>query len=537
MVNPDGVSYLDMADAFNRRGMKELVNAYWSPLYPGLLGIALRILRPSRIWDAPVAHLVNFLIFVGVLACFSFFWRNLRDWVSATTLSSSQPILALLPAWSWTLLGYVVFLWSTLQFISLSIVTPDLCVAAFVFLEAGLALRIAMRSGAWIAYLIFGLVLGGSYLAKVAMLPVAFVFLGVSLFMSGNMHRAAPRLLVSLLALLTVAAPLVIVLSRAEGRFTYGESGKLNYANYVNGYAGFGSGLGWQGQPPGSGLPAHPVQIILNKPTIIGYAAHVTGTYPFWYDPAYWEDGMEPHFDLRAQARVLTLSMVGYFHLGMLQQEAFIVAVIMLVVLSGSGGSFLRKLTTSCILWIPAVAAMGMYALVLVEGRYVGPYFVLFWAAMLSSIRMPASSQSRRVAVAAAIAISVCLGMQICDQVVMGAIKEIGDQEKVQFVVADDLKMFGVNPGDYVALAGDGFNAYWARVARVSIIAEAPDRGTGSFWWATDAKVKGQVFAAFASTGAKLLVADREPCTDWRTDWKRIGTTSYYMHPLVESEN
>jgi hypothetical protein len=34
LVNPDGISYLDMGDAFSRVGWSAMVNGYWSPLYP-----------------------------------------------------------------------------------------------------------------------------------------------------------------------------------------------------------------------------------------------------------------------------------------------------------------------------------------------------------------------------------------------------------------------------------------------------------------------------------------------------------------------
>src|SRR5258708_5884113 len=39
-MNPDGISYLDMAEAFLRDGYSGLVNGYWSPLYPRSADIA-----------------------------------------------------------------------------------------------------------------------------------------------------------------------------------------------------------------------------------------------------------------------------------------------------------------------------------------------------------------------------------------------------------------------------------------------------------------------------------------------------------------
>src|ERR1039458_10094234 len=46
-MNPDGLSYLDMASRSLRDGPQNLVNGYWSPLYPALIGLGLFVLRPS----------------------------------------------------------------------------------------------------------------------------------------------------------------------------------------------------------------------------------------------------------------------------------------------------------------------------------------------------------------------------------------------------------------------------------------------------------------------------------------------------------
>jgi hypothetical protein len=54
----DGISYLDMGDAMVRGDWKMVVNAYWSPLYPFLQGLTLRLLKPSAYsqFDAVIAE-------------------------------------------------------------------------------------------------------------------------------------------------------------------------------------------------------------------------------------------------------------------------------------------------------------------------------------------------------------------------------------------------------------------------------------------------------------------------------------------------
>jgi hypothetical protein len=45
-MNADGISYLDMGDAYLRGDWNMALNALWSPFYSWLLGLALFILKP-----------------------------------------------------------------------------------------------------------------------------------------------------------------------------------------------------------------------------------------------------------------------------------------------------------------------------------------------------------------------------------------------------------------------------------------------------------------------------------------------------------
>ena len=76
-MDPDGISYLDIADAWLGGDWANVVNGYWSPLYSWLLAAGLFIFKPSAYWEATVVHLVNFVIYACALACFHFFWSGL----------------------------------------------------------------------------------------------------------------------------------------------------------------------------------------------------------------------------------------------------------------------------------------------------------------------------------------------------------------------------------------------------------------------------------------------------------------------------
>ena len=62
-MNADGISYLDMGDAYFRGDWQMAVNGVWSPLYAWILGAALYVIQPSLHWEFAVVHLVNFLIY------------------------------------------------------------------------------------------------------------------------------------------------------------------------------------------------------------------------------------------------------------------------------------------------------------------------------------------------------------------------------------------------------------------------------------------------------------------------------------------
>lgn len=115
-MNADGQSYLDMA----RR--HDFINGLWSPLYPMILSVFLGVLHPSPEQSFVLVHLVNWLIFGATLAAYVFFLRRAR---------------VDLPHW----FTFPLFLWAYVLFSDASIETPDLCVAACVFVLAGLYCR------------------------------------------------------------------------------------------------------------------------------------------------------------------------------------------------------------------------------------------------------------------------------------------------------------------------------------------------------------------------------------------------------------
>src|SRR5438552_6576945 len=70
VIGPDGISYLDLSDAVVSGHWPGLVNLYWSPLYPALIGVARAVTGVGAAGEIPLVHALNVLCFGGMLAAF-----------------------------------------------------------------------------------------------------------------------------------------------------------------------------------------------------------------------------------------------------------------------------------------------------------------------------------------------------------------------------------------------------------------------------------------------------------------------------------
>ena len=190
-INEDGISYLDMSDALLRHNWHLLINPIWSPLYPFLIGIVTWLTRPSAQWEVPLVHVLNFVIFLGALASFEFLLRQVISVLRRENGRGDADSAAPLPVWIWQLLGYSLFAWSTFGMLwAPRMVTPDLCVATFVYLDAGLVLSLRASSKRSRTGLLLGLTLGLGYLAKAILFPMAFLFMASRIFRDRRLEKS-----------------------------------------------------------------------------------------------------------------------------------------------------------------------------------------------------------------------------------------------------------------------------------------------------------------------------------------------------------
>jgi len=122
-MNPDGISYLDIGDAYFRGDWHNAVNAYWSPLYSWVLGLANAAVNPGPYGEFPLAHLINFLIFCLCLVAFEFLVTGL---LAADRNQESQNTRQMPPPGFVWIVSYALFLLFTLQWQNIETVSPDL---------------------------------------------------------------------------------------------------------------------------------------------------------------------------------------------------------------------------------------------------------------------------------------------------------------------------------------------------------------------------------------------------------------------------
>lgn len=536
LMNADAMSYLDMAEAYLRRDWGTAINAYWSPLYSWLIALALLIAKPSPYWKFAVVHLVNFAIYIFALGCFGFL---IRQMVHLHRRQSSELLaagFAPLRGRALISLGYSLFIWSTLFLILVKVESPDLLVASFVYLATGLILRIHRQPVNWLWFALLGLALGFGYLAKSVMLPMALVFLAISLFSNGSVRQALPRVAVAFVLFVLVAGPYVFAISREKGRLTFGDSGKLNYLWAINRV----TAPHWQGDEPGSGKPAHPTRKILDSPPTYEFDGPVGGTYPVWYDPTYWYEGSVSHFDFRQQLRVFVAVARAYYELfhkwGL--QYGLLVGLLSLYLIDRKGWSILKDLAQQWRLLVPALAGAGMYAFVNVQGRYVASFIVLMWLGLFSAIRLPDTSDCQRfmrsiTIVLVAVIVFTSVASSSGEAVLTASHLVAGEDSSAheQWQVAEGLREMGIDRGDKVAVIGNSFRAFWAHLLGARIVAEVRRQSSADFW-EIDTTQRNEVIKAFDGTAAKAIVAEEPPSSANLEGWQKIRATNYYVYLL-----
>jgi hypothetical protein len=276
----------------------------------------------------------------------------------------------------------------------------------------------------------------------------------------------------------------------------------------------------------------HPVKRVFPAPATYQFAGPVGGTYPFWYDPSYWQEGLKPHFDLRGQARAIARGMSSYWSLcsDPLLQLNVVAGLCIFYLLAAKPLVCIKRAAANWPLVLPGLSALGLYALVTALYRYVAPFVLILWLAAFSGAWIPSCQRAKRwIAV---------ISISIVATTVVSAVLHVGQNpiawrsiEPEYWEAAMALKESGIRPGDKLAIiarepCGDEL-AFVARLARAHIIAQVNRRDR---FFAADPPTQFQVIQALARSGAKAILMTAEPPRAASgTKWEALGLTNYYF--------
>jgi hypothetical protein len=530
----DTVSYLDIGDGIWRGHWSMAINGLWGPLYSAILGAAVGIVRPSPYWEYPLVHLVVFGIFLFTLWGFDFFLRELIQLRHEVESSSSEVCI---PDWVWLTIGYTIFLWTSLQVIQVSETNPDMLVAAFFYFACGCLVKIRRDAPGWPAFLGLGLVLGLGYLTKSIMLPVSVLCLAAAVTAARRQRwRAAGACVV----FITIALPFIIGLSTQKGRFTFGESGRYNYAVHVNHVPR----THWQGDAE-YGKPVHGSRQIVDRPATFEFATPLPGTYPAWTDPSYWYDGLHSRINLRRTIgrlfQLLREELVFFFEL----HGGLVATLFLLFYVGGRKWEMLKDIATYWFLLLPAAGALGLYALIHIEPRYLAPFVATIALCLFFSVHLPKLAGSERLAAGVAIFLFAMFISPVeatslhVREFVSDAIGRSQPDHNSYQAMAAEMSRLGLKPRDRVASLE--YSLYgmstWARLARAQIVAEVYywptlEESAGNDFWQADAATQQKVIEAIRKTGARVIVSQAAPVPSDAPGWRRVGETQYYAYWL-----
>jgi hypothetical protein len=217
-----------------------------------------------------------------------------------------------------------------------------------------------------------------------------------------------------------------------------------------------------------------------------------------------------------------------------------VAGVIALALLSGQ--LWLTGLRELCPLISISMVGMMLYLPILATDRYLGGFVLVLFLAMLAAARFRPNAQ--RSAAYVALAVSLTMALATADYTVRVvthhlAIPGNGPNSTVQdATAAEQLWRTGARPGTKVAVIGDGTHAYWARLAKLRIVAEIMDTNHGSteFWNAPE-EVQQNVYNVFAQARAELVLTSCPLCPPGTPiGWQHIEGTPYCMRALPLSQ-
>jgi hypothetical protein len=453
-VNPDGISYIELAKLFATADLSALSNGYWSPLYPLLVAIAL---RASDLWpgaspaELSVVLATNLIVFglAGLAIA-----RLVRVLALAPRVGPTTGVVILRAA-----VVAALCVWSLIRMIGVSTITPDALLAIVLFLVTADLAEAANAPPTNRRAIAFGLLLGVGYWTKSVFLPVAVVAVGAYAFAGGRMswRRLLTR---AALGLVIVAGPLVAVQSWSQRHVSFGESGRLNYRWYVGGLDHAPpihepvSETRQRQSPSTVGLDAVPGALLFN--------GDVSGSFPYWFDPSRFEPAGPGPVSLSAQWRTVRSNALWFLLTGF---NLIFLATIAFAMASRRGSADRRR----SLALVPSLALLGLYALTNPNGRMGGAPIACV-VAIVATLAVSETVKGRRPSLIVEYAALGALALLLAGRTARRVPSSPASAQKNSASLVQALRANGLDTGSPVGVVGLPFGNYWAHLAGVRFV-------------------------------------------------------------------
>ena len=483
-VNPDGISYVEMAQHAVAGGPDGFINGYWSPGYPILIAPILRLVGHDWVTAIPAIHLVNLTLF---LLAGWLFTRVVRATSTEGFVRFTAPV------------GTAVYLAIAIKCIGLGLVTPDVAVMLVVLAAAGCCLQLERSLQPWRLAAVLGATLAIGYWLKGIMLPLGAMLLVLLWLLPPRVERARMKIGLAAAVFVVGCLPLVAMVSARVGRITMGEVGRLNYAWEVDGVLPF---VGWVGDSTAQfGAPTHPPRVLQAEPQTLEFARPIHATYALWFDPSYWYAGVRAKFDAAGQWRALREGITDFRWLVELV-AVVVIGMLMFWFATSRGVRDSDRIRVPLVLALWSGGATMVYALVHVEPRYLAGFILVAVVVMWSGLRRRVPRQRFGVvATLAVVAMLVAATYNMLENTGGFPVSYRPDY----LIDGEKLRAAGIARGDPVAMVGDAFEAYSAFAIGSPIIAQVVD--SAGFWQLTSA-ARADLQGRLSGAGVRAILAN-----------------------------
>ena len=538
-IDGDAIAFMDIADAILQKKFHLIANGYWNPGYAVALALGDSLFHPSRINELQIFYYVNLFIFIFATAASYYFVSGvvkLRDKCLSPADRSTALSLPILHLASFSLLFC-----SFQRELSLGKIRADSLLLVIILIVVGFLTRL-QATGRLGYYPLIGAGLGCAYLTKsYAFLPATLLLVGLLIDGFGRKDGSRTRAVVGAVlaggVFLLFSGPYITAISIQRGRLTIGESARLNYAFFIDQMDRWHE---WHRQALGHALGnfKNAEDAIVDVPAVYSYARHLLGTYPLWFDPANWTDGMQPQYWLSGHLQRLVRCSELLVRFLVDHPEALIYAATLFV----TGHRFCNMGEVKKPFFAVTalgVAMLSIYFPVDIQDRYISVVFLLIVIPILSLIR-PARVTPDLGAAAATILLA---GLTMTN-----AARDVAQSRRVEsgaghaggayngsiYTAAQSLAELGISPGSKLACMGDSacyVDQYWARLASSQIAAEieVPNNEDPALFWQKLAN-KTNVLNALQDQNIKALVAIFPNGIASTEGWQRLGTGHFYVY-------